>query len=86
MASGEQSTPAMTWRPDSWGHADRCLFLAGLYVGMVDHHPTFKVKMATPWRAWAMTAEDGADAGWFATESEAKARLVAVVQDALAND
>lgn len=76
--------PPLTWRPDCWGNAGRGLYLGRINVGSVDHHPTFEPKASTPWRVWVHTSSDGDGFGWFATEDEAKARLVAVVTEMLA--
>ena len=77
------TTPALVWRENEFGVADRALYLGRIYVGEV--HDVSTYHPLTPWRGWVMMESDGVSIGMFATIEDAKAAVETAAREALAN-
>ena len=85
MPDDPKATPALRWRKDEFGNVDRALYIGRLYIGHIMHCPKHPRRPDAPWRAWLMTSDEGDEAGWYASEADAKAALHAAAMEALAH-
>lgn len=81
--TGPTATPALVWRANEFGVADRALYLASIYVGEV--HDVSTYHPLTPWSGRVMTESKGVSIGMFATIGDVRAAVETAARDALAN-